>query len=140
MLSKVAWSFAATWSLAVIEGSRAMIALLSFVPSEREAYDRPRSARQQFAQCGVDEIGVFGVEHRVAGAVAPDRRDRPEFGARHARHLAAAVLDGEIEVGLARHDDRVGGDRAERLGEMAAVRLVAADVGVLPGPQHSREI
>ena len=28
----------------------------------------------------IDEGSVFRVEHRVAGAMAPDRRDRPQFG------------------------------------------------------------
>ena len=58
----------------------------------------------------------------------------------HAGDLAAVVLDGKVEVGLARHHDRLGLDRAERLGEIAAVKLVGADVGVLPHPQHRQKI
>src|SRR5207247_8896189 len=55
-------------------------------------------------------------------------------------NFAPVVLDGEIEVGLRWHHDRIGGDRAERLVEIAAVDLVRADVGVLPGPQHGEEV
>src|SRR6476620_10953066 len=79
---------------------------------------------QQFADRVVDEFGVFGLERRIAGAVPPDRRDRPQLGAWHAGHLTPVVLDRKIEIGFARHNDRVRGDRCERLAKIAVVKLV----------------
>src|SRR5690349_7433786 len=64
-------------------------------------------ARQQFFDGGVDKGGIFGIECRVAGAMTSDRWDRPQFGTRHLRDFAAVVLDREIKIGLARHDDRI---------------------------------
>ena len=72
--------------------------------------------------------------------MAPDRRDRPQFGLLHASDLAPVVFDGEIEIGLTRHHDRVGGDRTQCFIEVAASKLVGADVGVLPGPQHRQQV
>jgi len=88
----------------------------------------------------IDQGNVFRVEHRVAGAMAPDRRDRPPFGLLHAGDLAPVVFDGEIEIGLTRHHGRVGGDCTQCFIEVAAAKLVGADVGVLPGPQHRQQV
>src|SRR3954451_22052484 len=101
--SAAAWPDAGIWSLLVISGMRGT----AFLPC-----GLADSAGQQFLDGLVDKGGVFRVQRRVSGAVTPDRRDRAQLGARHARDLAPAVLDGEIEVGLARHHHRVGGDRA----------------------------
>src|SRR5205085_6607311 len=95
---------------------------------------------EQFLDRGIDKGGVFRVERGIAGAVAPDRWDRPQLGAGHARDLPTVVLDREVEIGLAWHDDRIGGDCAERLAEIAVVQLVGADIGVLPSPQHGQKI
>src|SRR5215467_8968997 len=72
----------------------------------------------------IDEGSVTG----LAGAMAPDRRDRPQFGLLHAGDLAPVVFDGEIEIGLTRHHGRVGGDRTQCFIEVTAVK---------PGPQQS---
>ena len=82
----------------------------------------------------IDEGSIFRVEHRVAGAMAPDRRDRPQFGQLDAGDLAPVVFDGEIEIGLTRYHGRVGGDRTQCVIEVAAAKLVGADGGALPGP------
>src|ERR1700741_1357507 len=50
------------------------------------------------------------------------------------------VFDGEIEIGLTRHHGLVGGDRTQCFIEVATVKLVAADVGVLPGPQRLSDL
>src|SRR5205814_5485940 len=44
---------------------------------ERRASTLLYLPREQFLDGGVDEGGVFRVERRVAGAMAPDRRNRP---------------------------------------------------------------
>ena len=72
--------------------------------------------------------------------MAPDRGDGAQLGVLHAVDLATVVLDGKIEVGLARHHDRLGLDPAQGLGEIAAVEFVGADIGVLPHPQHRQEV
>src|SRR4051812_11501722 len=110
------------------------------VAPQRRTAEPPTLPRQQFADGVVDEFGVFRLEHRVSGAVAPDRRDRPQLGTRHAGYLAPVILDRKIEIGFARHDDRVGGNRPECLVEIAVVKLVGADIGMLPGPQHREQI
>jgi len=73
----------------------------------------------------IDQGNVFRVEHRVAGAMAPDRRDRPPFGLLHAGDLAPVVFDGEIEIGLTRHHGRVGGDCTQCFIEVAAASSLA---------------
>src|SRR3954467_8097342 len=78
---------------------------------------------QQFADRVVDEFGVFGLEHRVAGAVAPERRDGPQLGAWHTGHLAPVIRDREIEIGVARHDNRIGSNRPKGLVKIAIVKL-----------------
>src|SRR5437763_5639771 len=113
-------------------GKLCHVAFLTVDCSTREGYDPRRSARQQLGDLLVDKAGVFGVEYRVAGEVTPDRRDRPQLRLWHPRHLAAVVLDGEIKIALAWHDDRIGGDRGKRPVEIAAIKLVGADVSVLP--------
>ena len=57
---------------------------------------RQASARQQLAQRIVEEPGVFRILRRIAGAVAPDRRDRTQLGVRHLGDLAPIVLDAGI--------------------------------------------
>src|SRR5580698_9312733 len=74
------------------------------------------STRQQLLHGVVDEFRVVRAEYGVAGAMAPDRRDRPQLGVFHAGDLAAVVLDREVKIGFARHHDCLGVDRAERLG------------------------
>ena len=96
------------------------------------------SARHQFEHRSIDEGSVFRVEHRVAGAMAPDRRDWPQFGLLHASDLAPVVFNGEIEIGLTRHHGRVGGDRTQCFIEIAAAKLVGADVGVLSRQPHPK--
>src|SRR3954463_6771612 len=105
---------------------------LAFSPRHTVLRDSSYLPCQQFAHRAVDEFGVFGLEHRIAGAVAPDRGDRPQLGARHAGHLAPVILDRKIEIVFARHDDRVGGNRPERLVKITNVKLVGADIGMLP--------
>jgi len=39
----------------------------------------------------IDEGSVFRVEHRVAGAMAPDRRDRPQFGLSPSTSLSSST-------------------------------------------------
>src|SRR6516162_1976740 len=70
--------------------------------------------------------------------MAPDRRDRPQFGLLHASDLAPVVFNGEIEIGLTRHHGRVGGDRTQCFIEVAASKLVGADVGVLSPQPHPK--
>src|SRR6266446_1133209 len=62
----------------------------------------------QFLHRAIDEIVVLRVLGRVAGAVAPDRRDRAQLGMPHVNNFALVVGDGEIEVGRARHDQGSG--------------------------------
>ena len=56
----------------------------------------------------------------------------------HASDLAPVVFDGEIEIGLTRHHGRVGGDRTQCFIEVAAAKLVGADVGVLSPQPHPK--
>jgi hypothetical protein len=90
-------------------------------------------AGEKFFDGLVEKLGIHGVLRGIAGAMASDRRHRAQFGQRHARDLAAAVLDREVKIGFAGHDQSVGGDRGEPLAEIARVQFVGADVGVLPG-------
>ena len=54
--------------------------------------------------------------------------------------LTDIVLDPEIQVGLAGHQDGLGSDRAQRLGQIAPEPGVSADVRVHPGPEHGQQI
>ncbi len=72
--------------------------------------------------------------------MAPDGGNRDKFGVRHMRDLELAVFRRKIQIGLARHDIGFGLDGAERRLEVAVVKLVVADVPVLPGPEHGQQV
>src|SRR5438105_942405 len=81
-----------------------------------------------------------GIGAGVAGDVGPDRRDGDAARVRHRLNLDLVVSDREVEIGRARHDHRLGGDRGERRAEVAGIELVGAEIGMLPGPQHAEEV
>ena len=83
------------------------------------------------AEPGVRSRGDLAQDRLLVAGGLPDR---------HAGDLAPVVFDGEIEIGLTRHHGRVGGDRTQCFIEVAAAKLVGADVGVLPGPQHRQQV
>src|SRR3546814_3035525 len=102
--------------------------------------DRRSLTVQQFPHRLREEALVLGVLRRVAGAVAPDGGDGAQFGVAQVAHLFAAVVDLEVEVGLAGHDEGACGDRTERDCQVAAVELVVGDVAVLPGPELGEQV
>jgi hypothetical protein len=76
----------------------------------------------------------------VTGSVPPDRGNRRQFGVAQVLHFEPVVVDLEIEVVVARHQQRARADRAQRLRQVTAVERVVADVAVLPGPELGQQV
>ena len=72
--------------------------------------------------------------------MAPDRRNRRQFGVAQVRHLGAVVVDLKVQVVVARHQQHAGADRRQRLGQIALVQRVGADVAGLPGAELREQI
>src|SRR5580700_9231062 len=82
-----------------------------------------RSGIEQFGDLSVDK-GDVGRIGRRAGDMAPHRGNCEAFGVRHLGHLELVVRRREIKIGLAGHYISLGSDRAQRLGEIAAIERV----------------
>src|SRR3546814_16300607 len=79
------------------------------------------SALRQLVDRPTDEAHVLRAERWIAGAMAPDRLDRPELGVRHPGRVGLAVFRGEIQIGARRHDHR---DRTSGVeGKSGSVRV-----------------
>ena len=72
--------------------------------------------------------------------MAADAGDRPQLGFGQMPHFQSIVGDAEIQVGLARQQQHLRLDRAQRLREIVAVERVGADVAMRPGDELRVEI
>src|SRR3954447_5926523 len=72
--------------------------------------------------------------------MSPRGWDRPKFCVRHLGDLEFVITHSKVEIGLAGHHDRPGGDRTQRSRPLALEAFVHADIGVLPRPEHRKQV
>ena len=88
----------------------------------------------------LDEGTVLGLVAWIPGAMPPDRRYGAQFPAPQVAHLEPVVVHLEVEVVIPGHQQSLRLDGGKRLGAVALVKLVGADVAVLPGPELRQEV
>src|SRR5258708_10110496 len=88
--------------------------------------------RQQIRDRRLEEGGICRIGARIARAMTPHARDRPQGPGCKMGKLGRIIRNAEIEIRLARHQEHLRLYGLERLREIAVVKSVAADIAVKP--------
>src|ERR1700730_19455324 len=88
--------------------------------------------QQQIRDPRLEKGGICRIGARIARAMTPDARDRPQDPGCKMGKLGRIIRNAEIEIRLARHQEHLRLYGLERLREIAVVKSVAADIAVKP--------
>jgi hypothetical protein len=88
--------------------------------------------RQQIRDPHLEKGGICRIGVRIARAVTPHARDRPQGPGCKIRELGRIIGNAEIQIRLARHQEHLRSYGLQRLREIAVVKFVAADIAVKP--------
>src|ERR1700680_5105099 len=118
-------------------------ALLGFKPKPKQAAFAARAFRclpksralpqQQIRDPRLEKGGICRIGARIARAMTPHARDRPQGPGCKIRKLGRIVGNAEIKIRLTRHQQHSRLDGSQRQCEIAVVKSVAADIAVKPG-------
>src|ERR1700726_2774030 len=82
--------------------------------------------RQQIRDPRLEKGGICRIGARIARAMTPHARDRPQGPGCKMEKLGRIIRNAEIEIRLARHQEHLRLYGLERLREIAVVKNVAA--------------
>ena len=125
-------------------------ALLGFKPKPKQAAFAARAFRclpksralpqQQIRDPRLEKGGICRIGARIARAMTPHARDRPQGPGCKMGKLGRIIRNAEIEIRLARHQEHLRLYGLERLREIAVVKFVVADIAVKPGVRLRIEV
>src|ERR1700716_3345172 len=132
-----------SWSRDAERRAKAHVgALLGFKPKPKQAAFAARAFRclpksqalpqQQIRDPRLEKGGVCRIGARIARAMTPYARDRPQGPGCKMGKLGRIIRNAEIEIRLARHQEHLRLYGLERLRDIAVVKSVAADIAVKP--------